>query len=66
MPVINGVNIKNLKPTIIIDYRAKAELTSGTWENGTITVTFGDKTAEWTVKTEICESIKNILPLRTA
>lgn len=61
LPVINGVNIKNLKPTIIIDYRAKAELTSGTWENGTITVTFGDKTAEWTVKTEICESIKKYL-----
>lgn len=33
-----------------MDYPATAELTDGTWKNGTITVTMGTQSAAWTIK----------------
>lgn len=61
IPVLNGTDLTTLNPTIAIDSRATAAKTEGTWDNGKITVTFGDKTAEWIVTTEVCTALKQYL-----
>lgn len=49
IPVMPGTDLSGLKPDIAIDASASAELTSGTWEDGTVTVKRGDDTVEWSV-----------------
>ncbi len=47
IPVIPGTDISTLDPEIITS--GEASLTDGTWADGTITVTYGDREVEWSV-----------------
>lgn len=50
VPVVPGKLTDTWQPTLDVDYPATAELTDGTWKNGTITVTMGTQSAAWTIK----------------
>lgn len=50
LPVAPGTDTSKLAPEIIVDGDAEAKLTAGTWADGTITVSRGSESVNWTVK----------------
>ena len=49
VPVVPGTDMTKLELDISVGAGAGASFTSGTWENGIITVEYGDEKAEWSV-----------------
>lgn len=52
IPVVPGTDLSTLDATITMDGNASAELTSGTWADGEVTITYGGTTEVWKVTAE--------------
>ena len=52
IPVIPGTNLNTLKPEIKMSGNASVKLTSGTWKDGQLTISYGDESEVWSIKAE--------------
>lgn len=57
IPVIPGTNLNTLKPEIKMSGNASVKLTSGTWKDGQLTISYGDESEVWSIKAEDRETL---------
>lgn len=50
IPVLPGTDISSIKPALVFNQEAEAEMISGTWEEGVIQIKHNGTVQEWSVK----------------